>query len=92
MEPRASTTCMLTRHWPSEIKDALNLLWRNQVPANQVNLGLGFYGRSYTLADANCWQPGCAFAGAGHAGTCSVRISDTKPAFLWTNLGHKMKP
>ncbi len=27
------------------IKDALNLLWRNNVPANQVNLGLGFYGR-----------------------------------------------
>ncbi len=27
------------------IKDALNLLWRNGVPANQVNLGLGFYGR-----------------------------------------------
>lgn len=27
------------------IKQALNLLWRNGVPANQVNLGLGFYGR-----------------------------------------------
>jgi chitinase len=27
------------------IKQALNLLWRNNVPANQVNLGLGFYGR-----------------------------------------------
>lgn len=29
----------------TEIEDALNLLWRNAVPANQVNLGLGFYGR-----------------------------------------------
>ncbi len=27
------------------IKEALNLLWRNGVPANQVNLGIGFYGR-----------------------------------------------
>ncbi len=27
------------------IKGALDLLWRNNVPANQVNLGLGFYGR-----------------------------------------------
>jgi chitinase len=56
----------------SEIKDALNLLWRNDVPASQVNLGLGFYGRSYTLKDPNCWQPGCIFESAGNAGTCSV--------------------
>ena len=40
-----------------------------------MNLGLGFYGRSYTLADENCWQPGCVFEGVGHAGTCSVSIS-----------------
>ncbi len=36
------------------IKDALNLLWRNGVPVNQVNLGLGFYGR-YALG---CSPPG----------------------------------
>jgi GH18 family chitinase len=35
------------------IKDALDLLWRNNVPANQVNLGLGFYGR-YVLAPHIC--------------------------------------
>ncbi len=64
----------------SEIKDALNLLWRNEVPANQVNLGLGFYGRSYTLADPNCWQPGCVFKSPGHAGTCSVSISEIEPS------------
>lgn len=34
----------------TEIEDALNLLWRNAVPANQVNLGLGFYGRFVSQA------------------------------------------
>lgn len=35
----------------TEIQDALNLLWRNDVPANKVNLGIGFYGRTYELED-----------------------------------------
>ncbi|KAM7184016.1 glycoside hydrolase [Rhypophila sp. PSN 637] len=48
----------------TEIKNALNLLWRNNVPANQVNLGLGFYGRT-------CDKPGCRFEDAGRAGACS---------------------
>lgn len=56
----------------SEIKDALQLLWRNNVPADKVNLGLAFYGRSYTLADANCATPGCVFKGPGNAGECTV--------------------
>jgi chitinase len=29
----------------TEIKEGLNLLWRNDVPANKVQLGLAFYGR-----------------------------------------------
>lgn len=28
----------------TEISEALDLLWRNDVPANKVNMGLGFYG------------------------------------------------
>ncbi|ETS76426.1 hypothetical protein PFICI_11813 [Pestalotiopsis fici W106-1] len=55
----------------SEIQDALNLLWRNNVPANKVNLGLGFYGRSYTLEDPSCTLPGCAFSSGGRAGACT---------------------
>ncbi|ORY01574.1 hypothetical protein BCR34DRAFT_592200 [Clohesyomyces aquaticus] len=46
----------------SEIEDSLNLFWRNGVPANKINLGIGFYGRSYTLEDANCNTPGCPFS------------------------------
>ena len=59
----------------TEIKDALQLLWRNNVPADKVNLGLAFYGRSYTLSDAHCATPGCEFKGPGKAGECTVSRS-----------------
>lgn len=55
----------------TEITEALNLLWRNDVPANKVNLGLGFYGRSYTLEDASCSMPGCPFESGGDKGKCT---------------------
>lgn len=55
----------------TEIEAALNLFWRNNVPANKVNLGLGFYGRSYTLQDPSCTLPGCPFTSGGVAGSCS---------------------
>lgn len=76
MVPHTFATCGIdTILGLSEIKDALNLLWRNDVPANQVNLGLGFYGRSYTLENPKCWQPGCVFKDPGVAGTCSVSFA-----------------
>ncbi|KAF2733512.1 hypothetical protein EJ04DRAFT_468282 [Polyplosphaeria fusca] len=55
----------------TEIHDALNLFWRNDVPANKINLGIGFYGRSYTLKDANCNKAGCPFSRSGTAGECT---------------------
>lgn len=42
----------------TEITDAFNLLWRNNVPANKVNLGIGFYGRTFALKDNSCTSPG----------------------------------
>ncbi len=42
----------------TEIIDAFDLLWRNNVPANKVNMGIGFYGRTFTLADKSCTSPG----------------------------------
>ncbi|KAL5041333.1 hypothetical protein BDW71DRAFT_201451 [Aspergillus fruticulosus] len=44
-----------------EISDGLDLLWRNDIDPSKVLLGLGFYGRSFTLADSSCDTPGCAF-------------------------------
>ncbi|OAK93414.1 hypothetical protein IQ06DRAFT_236443, partial [Phaeosphaeriaceae sp. SRC1lsM3a] len=55
----------------TEIKDALSLFWRNNVPADRINLGIGFYGRSYTLKDPACNKPGCPFKDPGVAGQCT---------------------
>ncbi|KAK4441922.1 chitinase [Podospora aff. communis PSN243] len=57
----------------TEIQMGLELLWRNNVNPERVNLGLGFYGRSFTMEDPNCMAPGCPFknaTGAG-AGACT---------------------
>ena len=55
----------------TEIKEALDLLWRNHVPAKKLNLGLGFYGRSFQLADPGCSKPGCNFKAGASPGSCT---------------------
>ncbi|KAL5355927.1 glycoside hydrolase superfamily [Aspergillus floccosus] len=55
----------------TEIREAMDLLWRHDISADKVVLGLPFYGRVYTIADANCKKPGCRFASAGNPGICS---------------------
>lgn len=55
----------------TEIEEALDLLWRNEVPANKVNLGIGFYGRSFQLADSGCSKPGCNFKAGASPGPCT---------------------
>ncbi|KAH8588883.1 hypothetical protein B0O99DRAFT_664813 [Bisporella sp. PMI_857] len=56
----------------TEIKEALNLFWRNDIPANKINLGLGFYGRSFQLANPACNTPGCLFKGGAAPGPCTA--------------------
>ncbi|KAL3428704.1 bacteriodes thetaiotaomicron symbiotic chitinase [Aspergillus tetrazonus] len=56
----------------TEITDGLNLLWRNGVDPSKVLLGLGFYGRSFTLKDASCNSPNCEFSGGARAGECTA--------------------
>ncbi|KAJ4152982.1 hypothetical protein LMH87_009497 [Akanthomyces muscarius] len=55
----------------TEIDLALDLFWRAKVKPSSIVLGLGFYGRSFTLSDNNCWKPGCLFSGPGAAGRCT---------------------
>ncbi|CAI7636880.1 unnamed protein product [Penicillium crustosum] len=55
----------------TEIKEAAELLWRNNVPPEKVVLGLGFYDRSFQLKDKKCSDAGCAFAGAANKGSCT---------------------
>lgn len=55
----------------TEIGEALDLLWRNDVPPAKVNLGLAFYSRTFELSDPSCDTPGCPFAGGALPGACT---------------------
>jgi len=56
----------------TEIDESLKLLWRNNIDPAKVTLGLGFYGRSFTLTDPSCSHTGCEFSSAAPAGPCTV--------------------
>ncbi|KAI0897338.1 glycosyl hydrolases family 18-domain-containing protein [Annulohypoxylon nitens] len=77
----------------TEIKAAFDLLWRNDVPAKKLNLGLGFYGRSFTLTDPMCTTPGCGFRSGALPGSCS----DNSGTLTFREIkqiidDHKLKP
>lgn len=55
----------------TEIEKGIDLLRRNDINLFKVSLGMGFYGRTFTLADPNCNTPGCIFTDAGLRGECS---------------------
>ncbi|GAB7324295.1 hypothetical protein MBLNU13_g08263t1 [Cladosporium sp. NU13] len=57
----------------TEIDGALDLLRWSKVVPEKINLGLAWYGRSFTLSERNCTTPNgiCEFSGAGMAGPCS---------------------
>ena len=55
----------------TQIDQGFQLLWRVGVDPAKVVMGMGFYGRSFTMADAACWQPWCQFSSVGNAGDCS---------------------
>lgn len=55
----------------TEIDQTMDLLWRNGIEPDKVNLGLGFYGRSFTLSDPACSSPGCGFRSGGNPGKCT---------------------
>jgi chitinase len=43
----------------------------DEVPAEKLNLGVGFYGRSFQLSDPSCFTPGCKFKGGASPGPCT---------------------
>ncbi|KAK8137867.1 hypothetical protein PG984_001247 [Apiospora sp. TS-2023a] len=57
----------------TEIDMGLDLLWRAGIEPSKVVLGLGWYGRSFTLVDSACNTPNgvCQFSGGAKAGPCS---------------------
>ncbi|KAJ5933736.1 chitinase [Penicillium verhagenii] len=74
----------------TEITESLDLLWRNNIDPARVNLGLGFYGRSFTMSDSSCMTAGCAFSGGGTAGPCTASagiLSDVEIRNIIANEG-----
>ncbi|KAI4678875.1 hypothetical protein J4E81_010603 [Alternaria sp. BMP 2799] len=55
----------------TEIKMGLELLWRNNINPARVVLGLGFYGRSFTMKDPGCMAAGCEFSEGANGGACT---------------------
>ncbi|KAF7672440.1 glycoside hydrolase family 18 protein [Alternaria burnsii] len=55
----------------TEIKMGLELLWRNNINPERVVLGLGFYGRSFTMKDPGCMTAGCEFSEGANGGACT---------------------
>lgn len=91
INPHTSLTGKAMRHYnqpfsnarinslAAEISAGLDLLWCNSVPPGNVLLGLGFYGRSFTLGDPRCNTPGCSFkrtgdenSGVARPGRCTL--------------------
>jgi chitinase len=58
----------------TEIKAALDLLWRNDIQPAKVTMGLAYYGRSFTLSSPDCFEPGCTYLSGGNAGECSDTV------------------
>ncbi|KAJ0340497.1 hypothetical protein COL922a_003305 [Colletotrichum nupharicola] len=55
----------------TEIELGLELFWRNNINPERINLGLGFYGRSFTMKDPNCMSAGCEFTEGAKGGECT---------------------
>lgn len=55
----------------TEINLGLELLWRNNINPGRVVMGLGFYGRSFTMKDPNCMAAGCEFSDGAEGGECT---------------------
>ncbi|KAK1147073.1 hypothetical protein N8T08_001812 [Aspergillus melleus] len=61
----------------TEIKEGLDLMWMAGVEPSKVVLGLGWYGRSFTLVDPPCSHPNGVreFSEGGSPGSCTNSAS-----------------
>lgn len=50
-------------------------------------MGFGFYGRSFSMTDPKCPDPGCIFSGAGAAGPCT----DTEGILTYSGMLKSVK-
>ncbi|KAL4865512.1 glycoside hydrolase superfamily [Aspergillus spectabilis] len=58
----------------TQVKSAMDLLWRNRVDPRKVVMGMTYSGRSLTLADRTCAEVGCMFRSGGKAAKCTATV------------------
>lgn len=58
----------------TEIDQALDLIWRNDIDPGMVVLGLAFYGRGFTVSSPSCKEPGCTYESGAERGKCSREV------------------
>ncbi|PPR04933.1 hypothetical protein CVT24_007314 [Panaeolus cyanescens] len=56
----------------TEIKQTMQLFANVGINPSQMVMGIGFYGRSFQLADPSCNVPGCPFVSGAAPGVCSL--------------------
>lgn len=73
----------------TEIQLGMDLLWRNNVSPAKVTLGLGWYGRSFTLSNPSCNKPDgiCQFSEGGSPGSCTNSAGTLSNAEIFKILG-----
>lgn len=59
----------------TEITEALDLLWRNNISSDKVVLGMVFYGRAFTVSNLSCTKLGRTYASGGKKRSCSGEVS-----------------
>lgn len=55
----------------TEIDIGMDLLWRNNIDPKKVVMAIGFYGRSFTMSESECYIADYEFSAVGGAGPCS---------------------
>ncbi|KAK3937478.1 hypothetical protein QBC46DRAFT_319536 [Diplogelasinospora grovesii] len=66
----------------TEITQYLDLLWRNTINPNKVNMGLAFYSRTFIASSTACMEPACTFDAVGDPGPCTNSLGTLSNAEL----------
>ncbi|KAH7494060.1 hypothetical protein FOMA001_g2170 [Fusarium oxysporum f. sp. matthiolae] len=74
----------------TEIKEAFDLLWRNKVDPDQVNIGLAFYACTFSASSPGCMSPGCLFDAGGPAEPCTNAVGVMSNPEIMRKLGNKI--
>lgn len=59
----------------TELRDSMDLFWRNDISPSKIVFGTAFYGRAFTVSNPSCMAPGCHYTSGAPAQPCSREVS-----------------